>query len=314
MKATRSDLIKLEEDDEPTKRPRTSIACIRCHHKKVRCDGRRPTCSRCLSTTDGLCAYPTCRRSRNTQPTSVDPFIDDLSQLEARIRHIEADLDNLRQSQTSNDRATRTSQQDLENTEQQVADSRSILARLRIVGEQRLKRRDEHRRKITKHFHRHNHSHHASHPPSKQDSQAPPHFSPSTSMAMKPAVSSTTPPTTEMTTTSAPISWPSTAHNHWVTDPTMLPLNTTYSCSVPTTTANVQQHMYDPNLFVSNPPPNTSSTSSPFAGTVATPYSSVLASSSFYFDDIFEDSSATTGSIMLSDIPSIVQQPPVLWH
>ncbi|CAO3584184.1 unnamed protein product [Absidia cylindrospora] len=77
------------------KRPRAPIACIRCHHKKVRCDGEHPNCTRC--TQGGiLCAYPSNRRSRNTQSTSVDPFIDNLSQLEIKIQQIEADLDSQR--------------------------------------------------------------------------------------------------------------------------------------------------------------------------------------------------------------------------
>ena len=58
----------------------------------MRCDGIHPNCTRCLST-GVLCAYPSSRRSRTTQPANVDPFIDNLSQLEARIRQIEADLE-----------------------------------------------------------------------------------------------------------------------------------------------------------------------------------------------------------------------------
>ncbi|ORY93397.1 hypothetical protein BCR43DRAFT_517633 [Syncephalastrum racemosum] len=311
MKATRNDFIKQEEEDEPIKRPRTSIACIRCHHKKVRCDGRRPTCSRCSSTTDGLCAYPTCRRSRNTQPTSVDPFIDDLSQLEARIRHIETDLDNLRKSQTKNDCTTHTSQQDLESTEQQVADSRSILARLRLVGEQRLKRRDVHKRKATTHYQRHTRSHHANSPPVKQSSHPLPQSSPLVSMATESTLRSTMPSTAALATD--PASWQNMGHNHWATEPSALPFGSAYSCSIPTSTDNVQQHVYDPSLFVSNPCSNASSTSSTFNATTAPLYSDILASS-FYFNDTFADPPAISASMMLSDIPSVVQQPPVLWH
>ncbi|CAO3641326.1 unnamed protein product [Cunninghamella blakesleeana] len=74
-----------------TKRPRAPIACIRCHHKKVRCDGLQPNCSRCTQS-GVLCAYPSSRRSRNTQPSSVDLFTDNLSQLEIKIQQIEEDL------------------------------------------------------------------------------------------------------------------------------------------------------------------------------------------------------------------------------
>ncbi|KAI8975942.1 hypothetical protein BDB01DRAFT_908415 [Pilobolus umbonatus] len=131
------------------KRPRAPIACYRCHHKKVRCDGIHPNCTRCLST-GVLCAYPSSRRSRNTQPTNVDPFIDNLSQLEARIRRIETDLE----SQRSLVRKVCSNEMDsrlyLDNpnglttrilkTEKELQESRSIVAQLRLRGEQRIAR------------------------------------------------------------------------------------------------------------------------------------------------------------------------------
>ncbi|CEP12519.1 hypothetical protein [Parasitella parasitica] len=124
------------------KRPRAPIACFRCHHKKVRCDGVHPNCTRCLST-GVLCAYPSSRRSRTTQPTNVDPFIDNLSHLEARIRRIESDLANQRSmvhsivnSPIPNDEL----ESKMIKTEMEVQDSRSILAQLRLRGEQRISR------------------------------------------------------------------------------------------------------------------------------------------------------------------------------
>ncbi|KAK4509897.1 uncharacterized protein ATC70_007201 [Mucor velutinosus] len=139
------------------KRPRAPIACYRCHHKKVRCDGEHPNCTRCL-TTGVLCAYPSSRRSRNTQPTNVDPFIDNLSQLEARIRRIEDDLESQRalvRTVCANDpligggggggdltakhnNATLTSR--MLKTEKDLQESRSIVAQLRLRGEQRAAR------------------------------------------------------------------------------------------------------------------------------------------------------------------------------
>ncbi|KAI8065294.1 hypothetical protein BC940DRAFT_348275 [Gongronella butleri] len=77
------------------KRPRAPIACIRCHHKKVRCDGEQPNCSRCAQS-GILCAYPANRRSRNAQTTSVDPFVNNLSRLGMKIKQIESDLDTQR--------------------------------------------------------------------------------------------------------------------------------------------------------------------------------------------------------------------------
>ncbi|OAD80577.1 Zn(2)-C6 fungal-specific transcription factor [Phycomyces blakesleeanus NRRL 1555(-)] len=154
------------------KRPRAPIACYRCHHKKVRCDGAHPNCTRCLST-GVLCAYPNSRRSRNTQPTNVDPFINNLSHLEARIRRIETDLESQRAimhsvfspkndaecsmgrrfkealsldstnqmnlSQQHNLVAGELNAQMLK-TEQEVQESRSILAQLRLRGEQKIAR------------------------------------------------------------------------------------------------------------------------------------------------------------------------------
>lgn len=154
------------------KRPRAPIACYRCHHKKVqldhdmsrfialltrtwiqvRCDGEHPNCTRCL-TTGVLCAYPSSRRSRNTQPTNVDPFIDNLSQLEARIRRIETDLESQRalvrtvcasdplmagDITAKNNNATLTSR--MLKTEKDLQESRSIVAQLRLRGEQRAAR------------------------------------------------------------------------------------------------------------------------------------------------------------------------------
>ncbi|KAG0169642.1 hypothetical protein DFQ28_009017 [Apophysomyces sp. BC1034] len=129
------------------KRPRAPIACFRCHHKKVRCDGIHPNCTRCLST-GVLCAYPSSRRSRNTQPTNVDPFIDNISQLEGRIRRIESDLESQRalmQSMYSSNASSSSSQaseltSQMVKTEQEVQESRSILAQLRLRGEQRIAR------------------------------------------------------------------------------------------------------------------------------------------------------------------------------
>ncbi|CEG71133.1 hypothetical protein RMATCC62417_06917 [Rhizopus microsporus] len=129
------------------KRPRAPIACYRCHHKKVRCDGIHPNCTRCLST-GILCAYPSSRRSRNTQPTNVDPFINNLSQLEAKIRRIETDLESQRNLVRSicgeSNEVDKTSASTLTSriikTEKDLQESRSIVAQLRLRGEQRAAR------------------------------------------------------------------------------------------------------------------------------------------------------------------------------
>ncbi|KAI8082726.1 uncharacterized protein BX664DRAFT_387879 [Halteromyces radiatus] len=132
------------------KRPRAPIACFRCHHKKVRCDGAHPYCTRCQST-GSSCSYPSSRRSRNTQPHHVDPYIDHLSRLEQHIRQIEADMNDYREMllsslATSSFHSTNESDQEemlrshLSKTEQEVQESRTILAQLRLRGEQRIAR------------------------------------------------------------------------------------------------------------------------------------------------------------------------------
>ena len=86
-----------------------------------------------------MCAYPTRRRSRNTQPTDVDPFIDDLSQLETRIRAIESEQealwDLMQRYDTSDDLVPRMVMID-----QEVQTSRASLARQRLLREQHIAR------------------------------------------------------------------------------------------------------------------------------------------------------------------------------
>ncbi|KAI8336084.1 hypothetical protein BC941DRAFT_471380 [Chlamydoabsidia padenii] len=124
------------------KRPRAPIACFRCHHKKVRCDGAHPFCTRCQST-GSSCSYPSSRRSRNTQPHHVDPYIDHLSQLEHQIQQIEVDMNNYRSmlfSTNSSGDQEDILRSHLTKTEQEVQESRTILAQLRLRGEQRIAR------------------------------------------------------------------------------------------------------------------------------------------------------------------------------
>ncbi|CAO3599288.1 unnamed protein product [Absidia cylindrospora] len=186
------------------KRPRAPIACFRCHRKKVRCDGANPFCTRCQST-GSSCSYPSSRRSRNTQPHHVDPYIDHLSQLEHQIRQIEADMNEYRSmllsslmttsmdptlgnttTSTSTAATTTTTtapngtgqhhpQEDmlrshLSKTEQEVQESRTILAQLRLRGEQRIARTKRNQTKEAKQQQQrqqhHHHHHRASSSPS----------------------------------------------------------------------------------------------------------------------------------------------------
>ncbi|CAO3661848.1 unnamed protein product [Rhizopus stolonifer] len=103
-----------------TKRPRAPIACYRCHHKKVRCDGTHPNCTRCLST-GVLCAYPSSRRS-------------------PKITRIESDLESQRELVRSicgkpNDALNTNILQ----TEKNPQDPCSIVTQLRIHGDKQTK-------------------------------------------------------------------------------------------------------------------------------------------------------------------------------
>ena len=115
---------------------------------QVRCDGRRPNCDRCEAN-DKMCAYPTRRRSRNTQPADIDPFIDDLSHLEQRIRGIEAEQEALWQvlqqyrQQAESDDTNLVSR--LTIIDQHVQASRASLARQRLLREQHIARNKQHR-------------------------------------------------------------------------------------------------------------------------------------------------------------------------
>ncbi|KAI7902268.1 uncharacterized protein BX663DRAFT_561823 [Cokeromyces recurvatus] len=142
---------------QQAKRSRAPIACFRCHHKKVRCDGLYPSCSRCGST-GILCAYPTSRRSRATQHTAVniDPYINNISNLEDRIRRIESNMEsqyNMIQSilhtnnqDTEKEISTKTKttlllqeiDSKMSHTEPEIQDSKSILVQLRLHEEQRI--------------------------------------------------------------------------------------------------------------------------------------------------------------------------------
>ncbi|KAL1923527.1 uncharacterized protein VTP21DRAFT_8507 [Calcarisporiella thermophila] len=77
----------------PTRKPRrTPIACSVCHQRKVRCDGKRPTCSRCVaSKTD--CHYPeTTRRSKRAMEKQSDQSPFDAFKIQRKLDTMEYDL------------------------------------------------------------------------------------------------------------------------------------------------------------------------------------------------------------------------------
>lgn len=72
---------------EPVKR-RRDLACSRCHRSKVKCDGVRPTCSRCNRLGFAAeCAYPRPLRSLKTsRRLSVKPHYTVLKTIETDRR------------------------------------------------------------------------------------------------------------------------------------------------------------------------------------------------------------------------------------
>lgn len=53
---------------KPAKRgTRNSLSCSQCRYKHIRCDGRKPVCSRCATNTV-QCVYPVSRRRGNPKP------------------------------------------------------------------------------------------------------------------------------------------------------------------------------------------------------------------------------------------------------
>ncbi|OJD35520.1 pyrimidine pathway regulatory protein 1 [Diplodia corticola] len=63
----------------PPEPPKKAIACVRCRHRKVRCDGLLPACSNCLK------ARVPCEESAGSEKKYIH-------ELEARIRELEARL------------------------------------------------------------------------------------------------------------------------------------------------------------------------------------------------------------------------------
>ncbi|KAI9309351.1 fungal-specific transcription factor domain-containing protein [Cunninghamella echinulata] len=76
-------------DNTRTKRPRSSLACIRCRKKKVKCDFVQPTCDRCVRA--GLpCSYATPPRRVDGQ--AFDKLGSHVEDLRERMHKIQTDL------------------------------------------------------------------------------------------------------------------------------------------------------------------------------------------------------------------------------
>lgn len=72
-----------------SKRPRSSLACIRCRKKKVKCDFLQPTCSRCSAS--GLqCSYATPPRRVDGQ--AFDQLGNNVEQMKRRMRQMQSEI------------------------------------------------------------------------------------------------------------------------------------------------------------------------------------------------------------------------------
>ncbi|KAI8328342.1 fungal-specific transcription factor domain-containing protein [Blakeslea trispora] len=80
----------------PLKRPRSSLACIRCRKKKVKCDFIQPTCGRCASA-DLVCDYATPpRRVDGLAFDKLGGNVDDLKErMQRTYRELIAMRDNM---------------------------------------------------------------------------------------------------------------------------------------------------------------------------------------------------------------------------
>ncbi|KAI9245344.1 fungal-specific transcription factor domain-containing protein [Phascolomyces articulosus] len=82
---------------EPTrpKRPRSSLACIRCRKKKVKCDFIQPTCNRCAAA--GLpCSYQT--PPRRVDGHAFDQLGNHVEELKERMFRMQAELSLMRRN------------------------------------------------------------------------------------------------------------------------------------------------------------------------------------------------------------------------
>ncbi|KAL1914390.1 uncharacterized protein VTP21DRAFT_8908 [Calcarisporiella thermophila] len=85
-------------DHGKTRRPRSTMACIRCRKKKVKCDFLQPTCSRCSQA--GLpCTYST--PPRRVDGHAFDTLGNHVEQLKARMQKMQNDLMTIKNSLNS---------------------------------------------------------------------------------------------------------------------------------------------------------------------------------------------------------------------
>ncbi|KAL1919333.1 uncharacterized protein VTP21DRAFT_2026 [Calcarisporiella thermophila] len=78
-----------QSSDNKSSRPHPSIACLRCHQKKARCDFLKPACSRC-SLVGVPCAYPPLSSQPEDPPLEI--LGTHVEQIKERIEKMQSDL------------------------------------------------------------------------------------------------------------------------------------------------------------------------------------------------------------------------------
>ncbi|KAK3954153.1 hypothetical protein QBC32DRAFT_97490 [Pseudoneurospora amorphoporcata] len=63
------------------------LACLKCRSRKLKCDRKKPVCTRC-GVAGGECEYPESRRKPNSKRRNVKEFEERLAQVEGLIRHV----------------------------------------------------------------------------------------------------------------------------------------------------------------------------------------------------------------------------------
>ncbi|CAO3587535.1 unnamed protein product [Absidia cylindrospora] len=79
---------KASEPSRP-KRPRFSLACIRCRKKKVKCDFVQPTCGRCAMA-NLPCSYAT--PPRRVDGPAFDQLGNHVEELKERMQKMQTEL------------------------------------------------------------------------------------------------------------------------------------------------------------------------------------------------------------------------------
>jgi hypothetical protein len=103
--------------ERPAKRARSAIACLRCKHRKQRCDNGFPACSPCVSASAG----ENCSYENNVYPAD---YVESLS---ARLAHLERQLQAKHDEDQNRHSSSRTIQAatSTENSNQQQLQARS---------------------------------------------------------------------------------------------------------------------------------------------------------------------------------------------